>query len=96
MGSTIHFFIPVGGIVPVPDRFSSTRNPSGIQAVNTDSPYLTEDGILFIFHHIELDAPTHLGLEACMQLRANRFSKNYSNITFGSRIFAPKKQEKSS
>ncbi|PLW02587.1 hypothetical protein [Corynebacterium ulcerans] len=93
MGSTIHFFIPVGGIVPVPDRFSSTRNPSDIQAVNTDSPYLTEDGIHFIFHHIELDAPTHLGLEACMLAASSRagnlpnrgprpeeISKNYQTV----------------
>lgn len=93
MDSTIHFFIPLGEMIPVPDRYFLTRKPSAIHGVNTDSPYPSHDGVHFIFHHVELDAPPHMGLEASLAVAARRaghsphqvlrteeISKNYQTV----------------
>ncbi|WP_454979862.1 hypothetical protein [Corynebacterium propinquum] len=81
MESTIHFFIPLDGVIPVPDGYSSTRLPSGFVDLNYDSPSLTSDGIHFIFHHTELDAPAHLGLAASMVSASTRLNNPISLFT---------------
>lgn len=81
MKSSIHFFIPLGALVPVPDGYSSTRQPSGFVDLNSDPPSLTRDGIHFIFHHTELDAPPHLGLEASILSASIRLNNPISSTT---------------
>lgn len=72
MDSTIHFFIPLGEMIRVPDRYFLTRKPSAIHGVSTDSPYPSPDGVHSIFHRVELDAPPHMGLEASLAVAARR------------------------
>lgn len=80
-------------MIPVPDRYFLTRKPSAIHGVNTDSPYPSHDGVHFIFHHVELDAPPHMGLEASLAVasrradhsphqvpRSEEISKNYQTV----------------
>lgn len=72
MGSTVHFFIPLGRALPVPDGFNKTKYPSGQQKTEEGVIAPTTDSAHFIFHQRVLQGSPHLSMEAGFEIAAKR------------------------
>lgn len=72
VSSTMHFFIPLGRALQVPDRFSKTKYPSGQQMTAEGTPAPTTDSAHFIFHQLVLDGSPNLPMEAGFEIAAKR------------------------
>ena len=72
MGSTVHFFIPLGWSIQIPDGFNKTKYPSGQYETDEGVAALTPDSAHFIFHQRALEGSPHLPMEAGFEIAAKR------------------------
>jgi len=72
MGSTVHFFIPLGWSLQVPDGFNKTKYPSGQHETEEGVAAPTTDSAHFIFHQRVLEGSPHLPMEAGFEIAAKR------------------------
>lgn len=72
MGSTVHFFIPLGWSIQIPDGFNKTKSPSGQYETDEGVAALTPDSAHFIFHQRALEGSPHLPMEAGFEIAAKR------------------------
>lgn len=72
MGSTVHFFIPLGRALRVPDGFTRTKYPTGQDEPEQGVPVPMSDSAHFVFHQLVLKGSPHLPMEAGFTVAAKR------------------------